>query len=671
VRATAQAFLSAPWPSGKAADCKSATRRFDSDRRLSCSATNPAVSPVFDDTGLRFHNFHTSDTVVRRADVFHVVQYMSSSSSTLRLRWPLIVLLASIALTALAAFDAQRTVRAQNNVVTRATHEFASFTAWSFGQHLQERLSNSAKEVLGAVNHGDHLHTGANIPPAEDLVHYLPWDERCMCHRPRQGPIPADFVAVRLGSERLDVAANSFPDPTQGWTTEPVADPMMMDAHPSVPLAPAERRWIVDTLTRQVRAHPLADRGFALVVSRSGTSARVLSYTVMPMTSGDTIVYAARYTREQLAITLASVLDGPGLLPSTFTQGRRNRDVVAVRVRDESGNLIFDSAPGSSSPVSSRLALPRQYGALELEALVRPEQAGTLVIGGLPRSRLPFLLGLLALAAAMSLVAVAQIRRETELASLRGDFVSSVSHELRTPLAQIRLYLETIRLGRASTPEQRDWSLGHIERETTRLSYLVENVLRFSRLGRPDPPPAALVDVSAEARRIVEEFQPLAAARNATVESEIGNTPKVLLRPEAVRHMLINLLDNAVKYGPAGQTIHVRVRQDQGELRLSVSDEGPGVVEQDREMIWRPFSRGRSARGAAGSGIGLSIVRDVAAQNGGRAWVEGSPGGGACFIVTIQTIPGDSPSVHPPRSDSADIPSPDSPVEREPATIGG
>jgi signal transduction histidine kinase len=444
----------------------------------------------------------------------------------------------------------------------------------------------------------------------------------------------------------------------------------MMDARSSMPLAADEQRWIVDTLTAQVRTHPLADHGFALVVSRSGKSARVLSYTVMPMSSGDTIVYAARYTPEQLGTTLASVLDGPGLLPSTFTQGRRNRDVVAVRVRDESGNLIFDSAPGSSSPVTSRLALPIQYGALELEALVRPEEAGTLVIGGLPRSRLPFLLGLLALAAAMSLVAVAQIRRETELARLRGDFVSSVSHELRTPLAQIRLYLETIRLGRASTPEQRDWSLGHIERETTRLSHLVENVLRFSRLGRPDLPPATSVDVSAEARRIVEEFRPLAAARSATVELDIAATPKMLLRPEAVRHVLINLLDNAVKYGPAGQTIHVEVGVDHGELRLSVSDEGPGVVDQDREMIWRPFARGRSARGAAGSGIGLSIVRDVAAQNGGRAWVESCPSGGACFVVTIPIAHSGSPVVTPQRS-SSPIESPShTSVEREPASIG-
>jgi signal transduction histidine kinase len=228
-----------------------------------------------------------------------------------------------------------------------------------------------------------------------------------------------------------------------------------------------------------------------------------------------------------------------------------------------------------------------------------------------------------------------------------------------------------MRLGRASTHEQRDWSLGHIERETTRLSYLVENVLRFSRLGRPDIPPATSIDVSAEARRIVEEFKPLAAGRGVTLESDIADTPQVLLRPEAVRHVLMNLLDNAVKYGPSGQTIQVRVGVGRSELRISVSDEGPGVVEQDREMIWRPFSRGRSARGAAGSGIGLSIVRDVATQHGGRAWVEAAAGGGACFIVTIPIVRAHSPIANSMRPDLPDRPGSETPAEHEPATIGG
>src|SRR4029078_10364719 len=139
------------------------------------------------------------------------------------------------------------------------------------------------------------------------------------------------------------------------------------------------------------------------------------------------------------------------------------------------------------------------YGAAHLEVPVRPGQGSGFVIGGLPRSRLPLLLGLLLLAAAMSVIAVMQIRRESELAGLRADFVSSVSHELRTPLAQIRLYLETLQLGRTSTDEQRRWALSHVERETTRLAHLVENVLRFSTLGH-DAASSTPVDPASEIR---------------------------------------------------------------------------------------------------------------------------------------------------------------------------
>jgi signal transduction histidine kinase len=272
---------------------------------------------------------------------------------------------------------------------------------------------------------------------------------------------------------------------------------------------------------------------------------------------------------------------------------------------------------------------------MALDVFVRPQQANMLVIGGLPQSHLPFLLGVLALAGALSVVAVTQLRRETELARMRSDFVSNVSHELRTPLAQIRLFTETLRLGRAPTREQRDWSLAHIERETSRLSLLVENVLRFSRLGRDDASVATPVEITAETRRIVEEFQPLAASRQARVEAILEPTPPVPLRPDALQRIFLNLLDNAVKYGPAGQTVTVSVRAVEGEVRLVVSDQGPGVRASERESVWRPFQRGSAATIAAGSGIGLSIVRDVASQHGGRVWVEQAAGGGACFVVAL------------------------------------
>src|SRR5438045_6544929 len=142
------------------------------------------------------------------------------NNHSLRLRWPLLVLLASIAITAIAAFDAQRAIRAQDAVVGRALCEFVSFASWSYGQHLQDRLSVGAREVLGAVNHGDNMHLNPQIPSADVLVHYLPYDEWCHCHRTRQGPLPTNFLMLKLGSDRLDVATNRHSTSSEGWEAD-------------------------------------------------------------------------------------------------------------------------------------------------------------------------------------------------------------------------------------------------------------------------------------------------------------------------------------------------------------------------------------------------------------------------------------------------------------------
>jgi signal transduction histidine kinase len=357
------------------------------------------------------------------------------------------------------------------------------------------------------------------------------------------------------------------------------------------------------------------------------------------------MVYGARYSTTALSDLLSGVLDGNGLLPSTFTEGRRNRDVLAVRVSDHSGRRIFDSAPGLRSPLESHIELPSRAGALGIDAIIRPEVAGTLIIGGLPASRLPMLFGVLGLAGALAIVAVAQLRREGELARLRADFVSNVSHELRTPLAQIKLYLETLRLGRAKTEAERDWSLGHIDRETTRLHFLVENVLRFSRFGRGEATIPTAVDVGDEVERIVEEFRPLAESRRVRIACDIGSRPTLAMRPEALRQILLNLLDNAVKYGPSEQTVRISLAQRDSDVQLSVADEGPGVPVREREQIWTPFMRGVAARAKGGSGIGLTIVREVVEQHGGRCWVEPiMPSGGARFVVTLPLEPTSTPN---------------------------
>jgi signal transduction histidine kinase len=111
--------------------------------------------------------------------------------------------------------------------------------------------------------------------------------------------------------------------------------------------------------------------------------------------------------------------------------------------------------------------------------------------------------------------------------------------------------------------------------------------------------------------------------------------PTLALRADALRHIVLNLLDNAVKYGPNGQTIVVGVRASGDWVDVTVDDEGPGVDDSERDRIWRPFARGGAAVHNGGSGIGLTIVRDVAQSHGGWARVERAPSGGARFVVSL------------------------------------
>jgi signal transduction histidine kinase len=133
----------------------------------------------------------------------------------------------------------------------------------------------------------------------------------------------------------------------------------------------------------------------------------------------------------------------------------------------------------------------------------------------------------------------------------------------------------------------------------------------------------------------VEEFRPLAASRQVKIETAIDAVPPVPLQRDALRHIVLNLLDNAVKYGPTGQTVRVEVSRRNGSVLVAVTDQGPGVPAGERDAVWRAFHRGSRTSDQGGSGIGLTIVQEVATQHGGRAWVEDAPGGGARFVVSL------------------------------------
>ena len=561
------------------------------------------------------------------------------------LRWTSLLLLASIALTGIGVVEASRAVRSQRAVAEHALRDYAGFAAWSYQEHLRVRLGRATEEVVGAFNHGHDVHRGSSVPSVQSMPHYIPMDRECDCHVPQHGPNPFAFLAFRIGTDTLGVALNAHANPREGWLVDqPVPEATRREGARRYPAD--VRAWLNDTITRQVRAHHDVGR-FPVIVAARDSVRRFITYTVMPRLAGDTLIYAAEYDRDAFEGLLRGTMTESDLLPSAFTRGRPVRELVELQVTDATGRTLFQSDSIARWVLDDSASTGETFGNLRVRAQIRPAMADQLVIGGLPRSRLPFLLALLAVAAALSFVAIGQIRREGELSRLRADFVAGISHELRTPLTQMRLYLETLRLGRFTTDAQREWSLDNVERETTRLGHLVERVLRFSRTGRAPADPRVAVDVRAELERLVAEFRPLADARGAHIVAELEDVPTVELQPDALRHIVLNLLDNAVKYGPRGQTVrvglagpHVRGSAGPDEVRITITDEGPGIPPADRERVWRPYQRGGDVGGVAGSGVGLSVVHDVVAQHGGRAWVEDAPTGrGARIVVTLPASP--------------------------------
>ncbi len=325
------------------------------------------------------------------------------------------------------------------------------------------------------------------------------------------------------------------------------------------------------------------------------------------------------------------------LLPPALTKKLPNESLLSVVVSDSFGRIVYKSKPQYTSRYEGKI-VPSSRVFLSNRVTLRPDAAEKLVIGGLPRSRLPLLLGLLTLTTVLVGAALVQLRREHELARLRSDFVSSVSHELRTPLAQIRMFAETLRLGRVRSEEERRRSLDIIDQEARRLTHLVENVLHFSRSERQQTHISREISALApEVARVLELFAPIATARGVTVREDLEEGIVAPVDREALRQMLINLLDNAVKYGPQGGIVTVTLTLHGDRVIIRVDDHGPGIAVTERERIWTPFYRlDRDAGSAvAGSGIGLSVVRELVGAHGGRAWAESAPGGGARLVIEL------------------------------------
>ena len=230
------------------------------------------------------------------------------------------------------------------------------------------------------------------------------------------------------------------------------------------------------------------------------------------------------------------------------------------------------------------------------------------------------------------------LSKELALARLKSDFVSNVSHELRTPLALIRLYAETLELGRLTSPEKHLEYYCIIRKESERLTALINNILDFSRIeaGRKEYD-FRETDLRELVSNTLESYRYQIEQHGFTFEGRIGEVPPLKVDREAMARSLVNLVNNALKYSQDRKYIGVNLYRENGIVKLEVIDHGIGIPAGEQRKIFEKFYRVGDplVHNTKGSGLGLSLVQHIARAHGGDVVVDSTPGAGSKFTITL------------------------------------
>jgi len=229
----------------------------------------------------------------------------------------------------------------------------------------------------------------------------------------------------------------------------------------------------------------------------------------------------------------------------------------------------------------------------------------------------------------------ARLRREERM---RADFIAMLSHEIRTPLTSVRESVDLIESGVfGEVNEKQSKFLRIAEKESSRLSDLLTRLLRVSRMESQE---LNLNIQDMDAHQLItgtmERLAPAAQAKDIALISELTGPMTIQADQEQVRQVLMNLIGNAIKFSPDGESVSVSASMDEDNATISIRDNGPGISEEEQERVFHKYYREPQVRDSVdGAGLGLAISKRIVLAHEGRIWIESEPGHGATFSFTL------------------------------------
>jgi signal transduction histidine kinase len=321
--------------------------------------------------------------------------------------------------------------------------------------------------------------------------------------------------------------------------------------------------------------------------------------------------------------------------PENFVSGRVVRD-FAYQLVDSNGKLVT----GASSPPSQATA--RVIGD---SWMLRVWSGGSREPkGGIfgPRAVLPMMAAVILFLWSSVYFVARAIRREAAVARLQSDFVATVSHEFRSPLTTVRQLAEMLEMGQVPSEARRQKYYQVLADEARRLQRLVETLLNFGKMeAGAQRYRMEELDIASLVRQVAGEVE--AQTQESGRRIEIAGPPgecRVRADGEALALALRNLLDNAIKYSPAGTAVGIRWGEENGRVSVRVVDQGPGIDVAERDAVFRKFVRGRAAAegNVKGTGVGLAMVRQILAAHGGEVQLESELGHGSTFTLLLPAL---------------------------------